>query len=159
MSLQYKQEKIIGSIISRKGHLWYTIKYVSKIHILHSNSPRDKLNPGSELTSFKTTMLPEYGFPHLVYGIKTTVEQSFLTAWTCIKDYFWKLSNNLNEFNSTKLKVDSRLKTILFLPETLITVKWEDSSKTKNVASEEPPPKKKLKNHCQREIQNQCVSR
>ena len=37
---------------------------------------------------------------------------------------------------------DSRLKTILFLPETSVTVKWEDSSKTKNVASEEPPQKK-----------------
>ena len=36
---------------------------------------------------------------------------------------------------------DSRL--LYFLPETLVTVKWEDSSKTKNVASEEPPKKKK----------------
>ena len=35
---------------------------------------------------------------------------------------------------------DSRL--LYFLPETLVTVKGEGSSKTKNVASEEPPKKK-----------------
>ena len=53
------------------------------------------------------------------------------------------VNSNL-DFQSALDKVfqDSRLKIILFLPETSVTVKWEDSSKTKNVASEEPPQKK-----------------
>ena len=57
-----------------------------------------------------------------------------------------KIKNSLqatmpNYFKPKRIKTqDSRQ--FYFLPETSVTVKWEDSSKTKNVASEEPPKKK-----------------